>query len=105
VRIELQRAVIHGDLHPRDCAICERHFEPGVVQSLMIGDEVREGYVCRECALNLGRQNPWKFPTPEEYEEADRRYPSSTFTTEEEYDAAVKGDPHAEYRASLVSLA
>jgi hypothetical protein len=96
--IELQRKWIEGDpiyVYPDGggtiCAVCGHPFEePSVVAYASTDARGEMGVVCVECVNYLGRRNPEKFPTPEEYKELLAKYPQAMYPSVEALEAAGK---------------
>ena len=97
--IRLQRQWVAGDptyVYPDGgetrCGMCGHPFEePSVVATATTDDQGEMGVVCVECVNYLGRRNPEKFPTPEEYRELLERYPEAMYPTEEALEADAEG--------------
>ncbi len=94
--IKLQRQWVGGDpvyIYPDGagtrCAVCGVEFEePSVVASATTDDGGEMGVVCVECVEYLGKRNPEKFPTGEEYRQLLERYPEAMYPSEEALIAA-----------------
>ncbi len=94
--IELQRALLPEDRGEEPCALCGIPFHVGSVAAIVldynrcaVGDErLSLSAACPSCVAYLGSRNPSRFPTLEEYEAAQRRYPEPVFADEEEMSRA-----------------
>ena len=93
--IRLQRQWVEGDptyAYPEGdthCAMCGHTFEePSVVARAITDDGGDMGVVCVECVNYLGRRNPEKFPTFEEYRRLLEQYPRAMYESEEALIAA-----------------
>jgi hypothetical protein len=94
--IRLQRQWIAGDpayVYPEGggtiCALCGHAFEEQSVVAWATTDTDGEmGVVCVECVNYLGRRNPEKFPTPEEYRRLLELHPRAMYESEEALIAA-----------------
>ena len=78
--IGLKRATDPEEMGEQKCGICELRFEVAAVHLRGNFDVGFADAVCPECIEYLGRRNPARFPTIEEYEEAKRRYPESSYS-------------------------
>ena len=71
------------------CGMCGHAFEePSVVAWATTDAPGEMGLVCPECVEYLGRRNPEKFPTIEEYDELLAKYPEAMYPNEQALEAA-----------------
>jgi hypothetical protein len=84
--IDLMRAYAPDEMgREENCGVCGATFTTGSVAASACTDARDDmGNVCPACVEVLGRRNPDRFPTIEEYEEANRRYPEPMFGSVEE---------------------
>ena len=105
MKIELKRAFAPDEIgQEQECGICEVRFITEVVLAEVLYWDMDP--VCPACVSYLGRRNPEKFPTIEEYEEANRRYTEPVYASVEEITELYRvGDPsvHEAYSASWLS--
>lgn len=81
--IELKRAFTPEEIgEEEECGICGRGFVTEVVTAYVLHHDLN--CVCPPCVEYLGRRNPERFPSIEEYEEANRRYREPMYPSEEE---------------------
>src|SRR5215218_3491608 len=115
--IELWRKVIATDYSSTSCGICGNDFDRGCVFPVAAADDGAElGEICPTCLQYLNRRKEdaedptlgnWPardWPTPQDLDEARRRYPEPVFETSDDLLAAAT-DRDAEeeiYRASVV---
>ncbi len=97
MKVELQRAWGPADLGEDECDLCEQPFVVGSVVARCV--DLHHGGLCPTCIEYLGRRNPQKFPSLEEYEAALEQFPQPIWPTEEEL--ALK-DPNWEYINSVM---
>jgi hypothetical protein len=93
--IELQRQWTGAPAYMHDgnttCSVCGLDFEePSVVAYANTDARGEMGAVCFECVAYLGKRNPEKFPTPEEYRELLALYPEPMYQSEEALEAAAE---------------
>src|SRR5215211_4628919 len=85
MEIKLQRALEPETMAEEvSCPICETRFVTGPVLAQIQTDENQGNRLCPACIAILGRHNPKKFPTIEEYLAACERYPEPVFESEDE---------------------
>jgi hypothetical protein len=93
----LQQAWAPDMLGEWECGVCDTPFEADVVQVVFW----HEGFlsrVCPSCIEYLGKRNPEKFLTIEEYEEANKRYKEPLWASEEEEE---REDPSLDWTANV----
>ena len=90
IEIELMRAGTPDELgQEEECAICGERFALESVQAqVSLDGTLSTSHVCPACLGMLGRRNPERFPTLEEYEAAKLRLPRPMFASDEEALAA-----------------
>jgi hypothetical protein len=115
--IELWRKMVATEYSGCSCAICGNDFYRGNVFAVAAGDQGEElGEMCPVCLEHLNRRkrdaedptlDNWPargWPTPQDLEQARRRYPEPMFETEDDLLAAAE-DRAADaeiYEASFV---
>lgn len=87
MRIEMRRATdpTEMDFGKWGCGVCCVPFEVEAVQILVETPDsgpLAATPVCPSCVEYLGRRNPAHYPTIEEYETLNKRYPEPTFDYE-----------------------
>jgi hypothetical protein len=95
--IRLQRQWAADDpayLDPDDkdrCGVCGRTFEQtSIVAWATTDDQADMGMACPSCLEHLGRRNPEKFPTIEEYRALLEKYPEAMYESTEALEAAAQ---------------
>src|SRR5215211_6111438 len=110
--VELWRKVIATDYSTTSCGICGNDFDRGSVFPVAAADDGAElGEMCPVCLDYRNRRKEdaedptlGNWPTPQDFEEARRRYPEPMFETSDDL-LAASADLDAEeeiYRASVV---
>ena len=96
--IELQRAHTPEEYgHEEACAICAEPFRVESIRAEISAADTILGLTCPACVGMLGRRNPERFPTLEEYEAAKLRYPGPIWGSLIEADLAGEhGSRHRE---------
>jgi hypothetical protein len=83
MQVELKQAMAPDEVGVDDpCGICGVPFTTGVVIAPVLQHDGPA--VCPTCIAYLGRRNPQRFPSIEEYEEAHRRYTEPVYASVEE---------------------
>jgi hypothetical protein len=107
MEMELKRAMEPEEVGSREeCGVCGVEFTTEVVAAHVLTYDL--GVVCPTCITYLGGRNPQRFPTIEEYEEANRTCTEPLYGSPEEVMALEDAeDPsvHEAYRASWISRA
>ena len=107
MEIKLQRALEPDTMAAEvSCPICETRFVTGPVLAQIQTDEDQENRLCPACIAILGRLNPKKFPTIEEYLAACERYPEPVFESEDLIIGLQEADDpswHTRYWESWIS--
>ncbi len=96
--VELNRAHTPEECAREEaCEICGERFVVGSVEALLCTDgDMILGHACPACIEMLGRRNPERFSTLEEYEAAKLRFPGPIWSSGEEAQRAWdEGAPHA----------
>lgn len=89
--IELQRAFTPEEMFEEECGICGvEHRRESVIAQAATDGRTDMGGACPACVEMLGRRNPYRFPTLQEFEAAKRRYPEPMWKDEEEADLALE---------------
>jgi hypothetical protein len=98
--IQLQRQWVPDDpayIDPRNpsagtiCGVCSMSFEePSVVAWAQTDGDTEMGLACMSCVEYLGKRNPEKFPTIQEYRELLERYPDPMYPSVEALETAGK---------------
>ncbi len=105
--VELQRAHTPTEYgHEEACAVCGERFRVESVRAEVSTDHHETiGHACPACVEMLGRRNPERFPTREEYEAAVLRFPGPIWASDEEATAAEEqGAPYHEFLAARACL-
>jgi hypothetical protein len=85
IYVVLRRSPDPGYMGEHDCAMCDVPFEVDAVYADCYPEGTEASSpLCPSCLEHLGRQNPKKFPTMAEFEEAKRLYPEPIYTYEPE---------------------
>jgi hypothetical protein len=99
--LELRRQWIAGDpsyVYPEGgthCGVCGHVFEePSVVAWAQTDGDTEMGVACWVCVQYLGKRNPRRFPTIEEYRELLAKYPEAMYPSEEAFSAAIEASDH-----------
>jgi hypothetical protein len=107
--IELRRAFSPEDLVEEECGICGLPFQVQSVMAVALTNERGELNVetnaCPACVEYLGRRNPDRFPTIEEFEEDLKLYPEPIWSSAEEMDRADEDAFSKGYRQSFIRRA
>jgi hypothetical protein len=91
--IESDPTYIYPDGQGTHCAVCGVAFEePSVVAYATTDARGEMGVVCFECVAYLGKRNPDRFPTGEQYRELLERYPEAMYPNEGALIAAGKAE-------------
>jgi hypothetical protein len=99
MKVELQRAWGPDDLGEDECDLCEQPFVVGSVVARCLDLDL--GGLCPACIEYLGKRNPQKFPSIEEYEGALERFPHPIWASEEELE---RKDGNWEYINSVMVI-
>jgi hypothetical protein len=93
LHLYLQQAWDPTMLAERECGVCDVPFEVGTVHVVFVydGDCKR---VCPSCIEYLGKRNPEKYLTIEEFEEAKKRCPEPLWASVEDL---VRADPWGDW--------
>jgi hypothetical protein len=90
MELKLQRALCPEQISEEiPCLFCDVRFRPGSVVVVASQEHTYE-LVCPECLAYVGRRNPERFPTWEQYEEALRRFPKPIWASQEEVNRAER---------------
>jgi hypothetical protein len=104
MEMELKRAMAPEEVGRSEaCGVCGVEFMTKVVSAHVLHYDV--SVVCPTCIRYLGERNPERFPTIEEYEEANRIHTEPIYGSEEEILALEDVDDpsvHEAYRASWI---
>jgi hypothetical protein len=98
MEMELKRAMEPEEVGAREeCGVCSVEFTTEVVAVHVLHHDL--GVVCPECIRYLGERNPQRFPTIEEYEEANRTYTEPIYGSPEEIMALEDVDDPSVHQA------
>ena len=85
MKIELKRTAVPEEMGTHTCAICGDGFEVGTVTAW--GD-TEDSFACERCIEVLGNYRPDRFPTIGEYRRLEAEWPTPTYASGEEANAA-----------------
>lgn len=102
MKIELKRAFAPDEIgNEEECGICGVRFTTETVSANVLVHDVNR--VCPSCVEYLGRRNPERFPSIEDYEEANRRYAGPVYASVAEVMRLEAADDPSVYEAYWAS--